>query len=92
MPGVVARFVGGHPVDHRFGDATRRHAVCEPVGKAEVSEVVGVYPDCEEGTRSGDAVQFVERPRGLRVQYHHPAGNRQVVCKHLFVGGHPPVH
>ena len=73
---MVARFVGGHPVDHRFGDATRRHVVCEPVGKAKVGEVVGVYPDCEEGTRSGDAVQFVERSRGLRVQHHHPAGNR----------------
>ena len=56
MPGVVARFVGGHPVDYRFGDAARRHVVCKPVGKAEVGEVVGVYPDCEEGTRSGDAV------------------------------------
>ena len=56
MPGVVARFVGGHPVDHWFGDAARRHVVCEPVGKAKVGEVVGVYPDCEEGTRSGDAV------------------------------------
>ena len=57
---MVTRRIRLHPVDDRFGDPTGRHVRGEPGGEAEVREVLGVDPDGEEGTRAGDAVEFVE--------------------------------